>query len=68
MGFTVASVPLAGKEVPVVTYNGELAGTTSMLTMFPEQDGAIVILSNNNMSYSTLVEMTLAIAQSAFGQ
>lgn len=68
MGFTVASVPLAGKEVPVVTYNGELSGTTSMLTMFPEQDGTIVILSNNNTSYSSLVEMTLAIAESAFGE
>ena len=68
MGFIVASVPLAGKEVPVVTYNGEIAGTTSMLTMFPEQAGTIVILSNNNVPYDSLVEMTLAIAQSAFGE
>jgi CubicO group peptidase (beta-lactamase class C family) len=68
MGFTVTSVPLAGKEVPVVTYNGELAGATTMLTMFPDQDGTIVILSNNNMPYSALVEMTLAIAESAFGE
>lgn len=67
MGFIVTSVPLTGEEVPVVTYNGELAGTTSMLTMFPDQDGTIVILSNNNMPYAELVEMTLAIAQTAFG-
>ena len=68
MGFTVASVPLAGTEVPVVTYNGEIAGTTSMLTMFPQQDGAVVILSNNNVPYSALVEMTLAIGETAFGE
>ena len=68
MGFTVASVLLAGKVVPVVTYNGELAGTTSILTMFPEQDGTIVILSNNNVPYDALVEMTLAIARLAFGE
>ncbi len=68
MGFIVTTVPLAGGEVPVFTYNGELAGTTSMLTMFPEQDGTIVILSNNNTPYTTLVEMTLAIAQLAFNK
>ena len=66
MAFTIASASLAGQEVPVITYNGELAGATSMLTMFPEQDGTIVILSNNNKAYSDLVEMTLAFAQTAF--
>ena len=66
MGFTVASVQLADRGVPVISYNGELAGTTTMLTMFPEQEGTIAILSNNNTSYTTLVDMTLAIAQTAF--
>ncbi len=66
MAFTVTSAPLAGREVPVITYNGELAGSTSMLTMFPEQDGTIVILSNNSTPYSALVEMTLAFARTAF--
>ncbi len=66
MGFTVISASLAGEEVDIVTYNGELAGTTTMLTMFPERDGIIVILSNNNTPYSSLAELTLAVAQLAF--
>ena len=37
-----------------------------MLTIFPEQNGIIVILSNNNLPYSALVEMTLTIAGGAF--
>ena len=68
MGFTVTSVSIADQEVPVITYNGELAGTTTMLTIFPEQDGSIVILSNNNLPYAALVDMTLSIAQTAFGE
>jgi len=68
MGFTVTSAPIADQEVPVITYNGELAGTTTMLTIFPEQDGSIVILSNNNLPYTALVDMTLSIAQTAFGE
>jgi CubicO group peptidase (beta-lactamase class C family) len=68
MGFTVTSVPIAEQEVPVVTYNGELAGTTTILTMFPEQNSSIVILSNNNLPYTALVDMTLSIAQIAFGE
>lgn len=67
MGFTVTSAPMTDREVPVITYNGELAGTTTMLTIFPEQEGTIVILSNNNLPYTALVEMTLAIARTAFG-
>ncbi len=66
MGFTATSAPLAGEEVDVVTYNGELAGTTTMLTLFPDHDGTIVILSNNNTPYSSLVQLTLAIAEMAF--
>ncbi len=66
MGFTVTSVPIADRDVPLITYNGELAGTTTMLTIFPEQNGVIVILSNNNLPYSALVEMTITIAGSAF--
>ncbi len=66
MGFTVTSTPMAGEETDLITYNGELAGTTTMMTVFPEQDGTVVILSNNNTPYSTLVEMTLAIASVAF--
>ena len=66
MGFTVTSAPIADQDVPLITYNGELAGTTTMLTIFPEQNGIIVILSNNNLPYSALVEMTLTIAGGAF--
>lgn len=68
MGFTVTSAPLGDDEVDVITYNGELAGTTTMLTLFPKQEGAVVILSNNNTPYSSLVELTLAFAQHAFGR
>ena len=68
MAFTVASAPLGDDEVDVITYNGELAGTTTMLTLFPKQGGTIVILSNNNTPYSSLVELTLAFAQHAFGR
>ncbi len=66
MGFTVTSAPLGDAEVDVITYNGELSGTTTMLTLFPEQQCVIVILSNNNTPYSSLVELTLAFAQHAF--
>lgn len=66
MSFTIGSAPIADQEVPVITYNGELAGTATILTMFPEQNGTIVILSNNNLPYAALVEMTLAIAGAAF--
>ncbi|MEO0425630.1 MAG: serine hydrolase domain-containing protein [Pseudomonadota bacterium] len=63
MGFTVSATPVADVEVKVITYNGELAGTTTMLTMFPQ--GTVVILSNNNTPYATLVRLTLDIAELA---
>ena len=66
MAFTVAAIELSGRQVPVITYNGELAGTTSMLTILPEQDGVIVVLSNNNTTYAQLVDMTVSFAQAAF--
>lgn len=62
MGFTVTSAPVGDIETEVITYNGELAGTTSMLSWFPEQDLTIAILSNNNTPYSTLVGLTLELA------
>ena len=63
----MTSAPLGDDEVDVITYNGELAGTTTMLTLFPEQEGVIVILSNNNTPYPSLVGLTLAFAEHAFG-
>ncbi|MDJ0758431.1 MAG: serine hydrolase domain-containing protein [Woeseiaceae bacterium] len=68
MGFIVTSAPLSNRETSIVTYNGELVGATSMLTIFPDQDGTIVILSNSNTPYSALAQMTLSIAELVFAE
>lgn len=66
MAFQVATTALGGAEVPVVLYNGELVGTTSLLVMFPEQEGVVVLLANNSTSYGALLEWAAEIAEAAF--
>ena len=66
MAFQVATTALGGAEVPVVLYNGELVGTTSLLVMFPEQEGVVVLLANNSTSYGALLELAAEIAEVAF--
>lgn len=63
MGVTVMDVQLAGEASQAITYNGELAGTTTMLTVFPEQDLTVVILSNNNLPYRAMAGLTTTLAE-----
>lgn len=68
MAWTVAEVPLREGAEParILTYNGELAGYTSIISYFPDHDGTIVILNNNNAGYDAILSMTLALAAEAF--
>lgn len=69
MGWTVGEVPIsAAEELLIQTYNGELLGYTSMVTRFPEHDGAVIILNNNNAGYDVLAELTIKIATELYGQ
>jgi D-alanyl-D-alanine carboxypeptidase len=69
MGWTVGEVPIsAAEELLIQTYNGELLGYTSMVTRFPEKDGAVIILNNNNAGYDMLAELTLEIATELYGR
>lgn len=49
----------------VITYNGELEGYTSMLTMLPEEGAYIVLLNNSGAGYDGLRTLTNLIIQAA---
>lgn len=67
MAWDVLEAPINdGETMQLITYNGELAGYTSIITLFPEHDGIIIILNNNNAGYAALATMTLAIASQMF--
>ena len=72
---SLASVPhRAARKALVIMSLTALTATGCTASSFEKvdtlimeaKDGAIVILSNNNVPYVALVEMTLAIAQTAF--
>ena len=69
MGWDVLAVPLQnGETLPIQTYNGEMAGYTSMITRFPDRRGVVIILNNNNAGYNALATLTLNIAAELYGQ
>ncbi|MEM7054171.1 MAG: serine hydrolase domain-containing protein [Pseudomonadota bacterium] len=69
MGWDVLAAPLEnGETLPIQTYNGEMAGYTSMITRFPDRRGVVIILNNNNSGYNTLAILTLDIAAKLYGQ
>lgn len=69
MGWDVLAVPLEnGETLPIQTYNGEMAGYTSMITRFPNRRGVVIILNNNNAGYNALATLTLNIAAELYGQ
>ena len=39
-----------------------------MITRFPEQDGVIIILNNNNVGYDGLSDFTVAVASHLYGR
>jgi CubicO group peptidase (beta-lactamase class C family) len=63
MAWTVGALPFENDQPSSFqSYNGELVGYTSMITRFPEHNGAVIILNNNNAGYETLAGLTLEIA------
>ncbi len=68
MAWAVSEWPTqAGESMPFQTYNGELIGYTSMLTQFPDREGTIIILNNNNSGYGQLFGMTVEVASQLYG-
>ncbi|NOX71053.1 MAG: serine hydrolase [Gammaproteobacteria bacterium] len=68
MAWTVGAVSLDGDALlQVITYNGELIGYTSMITLLPDQNGVVIILNNNNAGYDALSTMTIEIASQLYG-
>jgi hypothetical protein len=47
----------------VITYNGELEGYTSMVTMIPKHQLFLILLSNNGVGYDGLVELSKKLLQ-----
>ena len=69
MGWTVGDVPIEPENVlSIQTYNGDLIGYASMVTRFPEQAGAVIILNNNNAGYDMLAGLTLDITTELYGR
>ncbi len=70
MAWTVGAVPLSDSEDPagIITYNGEVSGYTSIISYFPEHDGIVILLNNNNAGYETIATMTVVIAKRQFAQ
>lgn len=68
MTWTVGAVPLeTGERLSIQTVDGGLIGYTSMVTRFPEHDGVVIILNNNEAGYETLANLTLVIANALYG-
>ena len=69
MAWTVGNWPAEeGVGASFQTYNGELIGYTSMLTQFPDKEGTIIVLNNNNAGYGQLSRMTVEIASQLYGR
>jgi CubicO group peptidase (beta-lactamase class C family) len=63
MGWVVGEQPFDdGSTSTIYTYNGELAGYTSMLILLPEHGHTIIVLNNNNAGYEALAALSLDIA------
>ena len=67
MGWIVGEAPLTkgGKPTPIRTYNGEMAGYTTILTYFPHTGMTVILLGNMSPGYNTVLSMTLQIAAAA---
>ena len=67
MAWNIGEAPLAegAPPTPVRTYNGDMAGYTSIVSYFPEHDLTVILLSNTGPGYRTLLGMTLEIAGAA---
>ncbi len=67
MAWIVGEIPLAegADPTPVRTYNGDLAGYTTILSYFPDTRLTVILLSNTNPEYDTVLNMTLQIAAAA---
>lgn len=67
MAWNIGEAPLAegAPPTPVRTYNGDMAGYTSIVSYFPEHDLTVILLSNTGPGYRTLLGMTLEIAAAA---
>ncbi len=63
IAWNIAQIPLApeAEKSTVITYNGELEGYTSMITMIPKYQLVVVLLNNNGVGYEALVELTQKI-------
>ncbi|MFS2316463.1 serine hydrolase domain-containing protein [Maricaulis sp. D1M11] len=64
MAWTLAQLPVEHADTPITlqTYNGRLVGHTSMLTLLPDSETIIIVLSNNAVAYSELAELTVELA------
>lgn len=67
MAWNIGEAPLSegAPPTPVRTYNGDMAGYTSIVSYFPEHDLTVILLSNTGPGYRTLLGMTLEIAATA---
>lgn len=65
MTWILTEVPTLDENemIAVRTYNGRIAGHVSMLTLLPQSQGIIVVLSNNGVDYGELAGLTVEIAQ-----
>ncbi len=68
LAWKVGAIPLDESTLlQVITYNGELLGFTSMITLISGQNGIIIILNNNNAGYAALSTITFEIASQLYG-
>lgn len=63
MSWTVAGIPVSddGDTVEVQTYNGRIAGHTSMLTLIPQTGHIIIVMGNNSVGYNQLAGLTVEL-------
>lgn len=64
MAWTLAQLPVEHADTPIIlqTYNGRLVGHTSMLTLLPDSEAIIIVLSNNAVAYNELAGLTVELA------
>ncbi len=67
MAWIVGEISLSdgAEPTPVRTYNGDLAGYTTILSYFPDTGVTVILLGNTNPGYDTVLSMTLQIAAAA---